>query len=461
MTKPALVKPRILFIFAHAASPTSTRGAGFITRLKKYADFSYADAEVMALEDLVFVVDKRKALVFDWQTKKDPADYDFVYFKAWESMPDIAAALAVYLRAKGVPFIDSAVEQKGAANKLVTTMKLWAERIPVVRTVYASGKHTVAVLKSELVSYPAIIKSTIGQKGRDNYLARSAQAAQVLVVDKAVDWIIQDYVENNGDWRVQIYGGVPGMVIHRVGSSTSHLNNTSAGGSARLVEQHNVPSRMLALAARAAQAMDLSVAGVDVIVDKKTGRKAILEVNQGSQIVTGAYIEENIPGFVSYLRRTVAKRYHRRASASLPKKVIGRIEMVGLPEFGITGVAAKTDTGAYSGALHAEDIRLKQTKRGSELHFRVPHFVDGRTHSEDFVDCVSYDFETVQVKSSTGQWQDRYKIRTIVRIQGRDHKTQFTLTNRQSQKVPMLLGRKLLRGNYLVNVELSRGEVSK
>jgi hypothetical protein len=217
----------------------------------------------------------------------------------------------------------------------------------------------------------------------------------------------------------------------------------------------------LKLATRAAETIDLAVAGVDVIIDKNTGRKAILEVNQGSQIVTGVHIDKNIPGFVDYLRRTTSKRYHRKSSQNLPKKVIGRIEVVGLPEFGIADVAAKTDTGAYSGALHAENIRLVEKKSGQELHFQVPHFIDGRTHSGKFVDCISQNFEAVQVKSSNGQWQDRYKIRTIVRIQGKNYNTQLTLTDRQSQKVPMLLGRKLLRGNFLVNVELSRGEITK
>ncbi len=461
MVKPALVRPKILFIFTHAAKPTSTRGVGFITRLKKYADFDFAQGEVMALEDLVFLVDKRKAQVFDWKTKKDPADYDFVYFKGWEGMPDVAAALAIYLRAKGVPFIDAAVEQKGAANKLVTTMKLWSLRVPTVRTIYASQKHIQEVLGSEIVQYPAVIKSTTGQKGKDNHLAKTRRQAKSLVDGTLVDWIIQDFAPNDGDWRVQVYGGATGMIIFRTGSGTSHLNNTSAGGEAVLVEEKKAPSKIIKLAIRAAEAMELSVSGVDVLVDKTTGRAAVLEVNQGSQIVTGVHIDKNIPGFVDYLRRVAPRRYQRKASLSLPKKVIGRIEIVGLPEFGITDVAAKTDTGAYSGALHAEDIRVKHTKGGNKLHFRVPHFVDGRTHSEEFVECVSRDFETVQVKSSTGQWQNRYKIRTIVRIQGRDHQTQLTLTNRQSQKVPMLLGRKLLRGNYLVNVELSRGEITK
>lgn len=461
MTKPALSQPRVLFIFQKAVAPGSTRGEGFVRRLKKYADFGFADGEVMALEDLVFVVDKRKAQVYDWTSKKDPADYDFVYFKGWEGMPDVAAALAIYLRAKGVPFIDAAVEQKGAANKLVTTMKLWASRVPTLRTMYASHKHIQDVLASEIVQYPAVIKSTIGQKGKDNHLAKTRRQAKSLVEGTQIDWIIQDFAPNDGDWRVQVYGGETGMIIFRKGSGKSHLNNTSAGGQAQLVEEKKTPEKILDLAVRAAEAMDLSVSGVDVIVDKNSGRAAVLEVNQGSQIVTGAFIDQNIPGFVAYLKRSVAKRYNRKASSKLPKKIIGRIELVGLPEFGIVDVAAKTDTGAYSGALHAESIKIKHTKDGDELHFKVPHFVGGRTHSEEYVTCVSRDFVAVQVKSSNGQWQDRYKIRTIVRIQGRDHETQFTLTNRQSQKVPMLLGRKLLRGNYLVNVELSRGEITK
>lgn len=462
MSKPALAKPRILLVFTREASKTSTRGRGFVNRLKKYGDFSFADAEVMALEDLVFTIDKRKAQVIHWPTGQDPADFDLVYFKAWQSMPRQAAALAIYLRAKAVPFIDDAVGQYGSDDKLTMAMKLWAARIPTVRSAVASSKHIAAVAKSELITYPAIMKSITGEKGRDNHFVKTATAvARLARQHPEIEWILQDFVPNDGDWRVQVYGGNPGMVIRRTSSGKSHLNNTSAGGSAQLVDHKDVPKGMIDLAARAAEAMDLSVSGVDVIIDRETGRKAVLEVNQGSQIVTGVHIDQNIPGFVDYLRRITAKRYHRKASSKLPKKTIGRIEVVGLPEFGIMDVSAKTDTGAYSGALHAEDIRLVRVKGGEELHFRVPHFIDGRTHSEEYIDCVSRNYETVEVKSSNGVWQKRFKIRTMVRIQGKDYDTQFTLTNRQSQKVPMLLGRKLLRGNFLVNVELSRGEITK
>lgn len=460
MTRPAMQKPRILFMFAREAAAGSTRFDGFVKRLKKYGDFSFADADVAAIEDMVFLIDKRKAKVIDWRTKKDPADYDFVYFKNWQSMPDQAAALAVYLEAKGVPYIDYAITQRrGNAGKIITMLKLWAARIATPRTVYASPKHVADVVSSELVQYPMVIKAANGEKGQNNYLVKTAAAARKVIAEQPeIDWIIQDFIPNDGDWRVQVYGGEPAMVIKRKGSGASHLNNTSAGGTAELFEHKKVPTAVLDLAVKAAEVMDLAVSGVDVIVDKETGRKAILEVNQGSQVVTGAHIEENIQGFVKFLKRTTRRRYHRKSTHGLPKKVIGRIELVGLPEFGLTDIAAKSDTGAYSGALHAENIRLIEKGNKKELHFQIPHFTDGRTHTTELVDCVSHDFEAVFVKSSNGQRQNRYKISTLVRIQGRGYQAQFTLTNRQTQKVPMLLGRKLLRGNFLVNVELSRGE---
>lgn len=460
MSRPALAKPKILFIFTRAVKATSTRGEGFITRLKKYGDMEFATAEVMALEDLVFMVDKRKAKVWHLPSGQDPAEFDFVYFKTWQAMTPQAVALAIYLKAKAVPFIDPVVDQSGG-DKLATTMRLWAKRLPTPRTVYTSSKHLSDVLESDMVHYPAVIKSATGQKGQKNYLVQNASEARSAVQGATDNWIIQDYIPNDGDWRVQVYGGEPAVVIKRAGSGKTHLNNISAGGTAELINHKDCPKGLLELATRATNTMNLAVAGVDVMIDAQTGRKAIIEVNQGSQIVTGAYIEENIPSFVRYLQTASAKRYSRKASANLPKKVIGRIEIVGLPEFGIADVLAKTDTGAYSGALHAENIRLVTKKSGDCLHFQIPHFVDGRKHSGEFVDCTSKNFETTQVKSSNGQWQNRYKISTIVRIQGKNYQTMFTLTDRQSQKVPMLLGRKLLRGNFLVNVELSRGEITK
>lgn len=188
----------------------------------------------------------------------------------------------------------------------------------------------------------------------------------------------------------------------------------------------------------------------------------MLEVNQGSQIITGApeFVKANIPAFDNFLKRAIKRRFTRKNKFyNLPKTIIGRHELVSLPEFGVTDITAKTDTGAYHSALHAENIIIKKERGKEVLHFSIPVFANGHQKTAVMVDCTSLDFSVVDIKNSFGGWQKRYKINTVVEIGGKKYDTQLTLTNRESQKIPMLLGRKLLRGNFLVNVELSRKEV--
>ncbi|MBK9701099.1 MAG: ATP-dependent zinc protease [Flavobacteriales bacterium] len=56
------------------------------------------------------------------------------------------------------------------------------------------------------------------------------------------------------------------------------------------------------------------------------------------------------------------------------------------------------------------------------------------------------------MKSSTGQTTRRYLISTRVRLNGHTVRTQFTLFDRSDMKHQVLLGRKFLRGRFVVDV---------
>lgn len=457
-------KPSILFIFANRGSETSTRFGGFTKRLKKYGALEYTSkADVAALEDFLYVIDNGEAKIIDMFTGKDIASYSFVYFKGWESMSDRAAAAAIYLQVHGIPFIDTTVAQKGNPNKLVSHFRLWQNLLPVAKTLYTSSTHAEAALDKKILQYPIVIKSTVGQKGKDNYLAKTKkEALKIIKAYPDTDFMMQEFIPNEGDWRIQVYGNKAALALKRIGKTGSHLNNTSAGGETIMTELSNVNPLLLEMAEDAAQVMDLQVAGVDIIEDKKTKKAYVLEVNQGSQIVTGApeFVNANIPAFDNFLKRAIKRRFTRKNKLyNLPKTIIGRHELVSLPEFGITDIAAKTDTGAYHSALHAENIIIKRERGKEVLHFSIPVFANGHQKTAVMAECTSLDFSVVDIKNSFGGWQKRYKINTVVEIGGKKYDTQLTLTNRESQKIPMLLGRKLLRGNFLVNVELSRKEV--
>lgn len=132
--------------------------------------------------------------------------------------------------------------------------------------------------------------------------------------------------------------------------------------------------------------------------------------------------------------------------ARAPRKTtIGRLEHIALPGLGIARVAAKIDTGAYRSALHYQRLRTRKGPAGKEL---VVTFQMGGHRTTK----VFRSFQRVTVKSSNGESSRRYLIATRVRLGAHTVRTQFTLFDRSDMKYQVLLGRKLLRGRFVVDV---------
>lgn len=127
-------------------------------------------------------------------------------------------------------------------------------------------------------------------------------------------------------------------------------------------------------------------------------------------------------------------------------KTVGRELTVDLPLFGITGLDAKIDTGAFSGALHATRIREVTGQDGHKvLRFQPLGSAD---HT---IEVSSY--HRRKIKSSNGQVSQRYAIDTEVTIFGQTYPLTITLTNRSSMKYHMLIGRRFLHMHgFLVDV---------
>lgn len=125
---------------------------------------------------------------------------------------------------------------------------------------------------------------------------------------------------------------------------------------------------------------------------------------------------------------------------------LGIIEMVSMPELGITSEYAKIDTGAYSGSVHCESIKKLKAKDGSSFLRIVP--IDA-LHSP--VDIYAY--RMTEITSSTGHTVRRYVIDTPIIINGEEYEISISLATRDRLKVKMLIGRRFLRKyNLLVDV---------
>lgn len=130
------------------------------------------------------------------------------------------------------------------------------------------------------------------------------------------------------------------------------------------------------------------------------------------------------------------------------KVMLGWREWVALPELGIAALKAKVDTGARTSTLHAFRIEQFEVNGQQRVRFAI-HPFQKRTDVE--VECEADVVDRRDVTDSGGHKELRYVIRTPIHVAGRDLPVEITLTDRDTMKFRMLLGRTSLREGFVVD----------
>jgi|SRR5690606_20462904 len=125
--------------------------------------------------------------------------------------------------------------------------------------------------------------------------------------------------------------------------------------------------------------------------------------------------------------------------------ILGRYDRIDLPELGLSNLHAKIDTGAYSCTLHC--------MRAEVVNGKLEFILLDEEHPEFTGMKFVFDkFNQRNVKNSFGEVERRFVITTTIRIFEEDIETTFSLSNRGSLKFPVLIGRKILRNRFLIDV---------
>jgi hypothetical protein len=128
-----------------------------------------------------------------------------------------------------------------------------------------------------------------------------------------------------------------------------------------------------------------------------------------------------------------------------PLNIIGRVERIDFPETGVFNVPARIDTGAKTAAVWASNIQV--TPQGLSFCLFGP---SSKLYTGEKIIVKSYTERVVS--SSNGHASNRYAIRLLVRVDGRNIRALFTLADRSTQVYPVLIGRNDLRGKFVVDV---------
>jgi hypothetical protein len=127
---------------------------------------------------------------------------------------------------------------------------------------------------------------------------------------------------------------------------------------------------------------------------------------------------------------------------------IGWREWLALPDAGIPGIKAKIDTGARTSSLHAFSLEPYETDGILKVRFGI-HPLQGRKDIELF--CTAEVHDRRRVTDSGGHHERRYVIQTTVSLGKLTWPAEITLTNRDTMRFRMLLGRTALQDKFLIH----------
>ncbi len=126
---------------------------------------------------------------------------------------------------------------------------------------------------------------------------------------------------------------------------------------------------------------------------------------------------------------------------------VGWREWFSFPELGLEHIKGKIDTGARTSALHAFEVQRYQ-QDGLEM---VRFLMHPKQKNTSLVkECTAEILEERWVTDSGGHRERRYVIQTMVKLGEFEWPIELTLTNRDTMKFRMLLGRTAMT-NIIVN----------
>ena len=246
---------------------------------------------------------------------EDLAQFDVVIPRIASYMTRYGTAIVRQLEMQGVYTVSSSIAITRSRDKLRSLQLLAKAGVGIPKTVFSRNSTDIDSLIEKLGGTPVIIKLARGTHGNGVVLAESKKAAKsvlqalYLTNEDGTNLLLQEFIKESAgtDIRAFVVGGRVVASMKRQSLDDDFRSNLHKGGEGKTVKLTEEERKM---AIKAARAMGLNIAGVDLMRSERG--PLILEVNAspgfGIEKVTGRDVATPI---IEYIERN-AKRGQKK-----------------------------------------------------------------------------------------------------------------------------------------------------
>jgi ribosomal protein S6--L-glutamate ligase len=275
-------------------------------RLKEEAIARGHEVQVIKYRDCYASIEQDKPTVS--YRGEDLAKFDAIIPRIAANMTRYGTAIVRQLEMQGVYTVSSSIAINRSRDKLRSLQLLARSGVGIPKTIVSRNSTNIDDLIDKVGGTPVIIKLARGTHGNGVVLAESKKAAKsvlqafYLTNEDGTNVLLQEFVEESAgtDIRAFVVGGRVVASMKRQSLDDDFRSNLHKGGEGTVIKLTEQETKM---AIKAAKAMGLNIAGVDLM--RSVRGPLVLEVNSspgfGIEKVTGRnvagpiieYIEQN------------------------------------------------------------------------------------------------------------------------------------------------------------------------
>ena len=264
----------------------------------------FTDSEIEVKMDLFsnLAIDLEEGGVVVKISGIDITSFNLVYIRSVDSkLSFLAGVLAYSLDNLHVKFLDTKFRNSRATtDKLTSLLILGLNGLPIMPTFYC-GREAVMQNADYLINkfgYPIVAKELKTHHSKGLFVLRNKEDFQKL---EDRQFLFQKYVPLEKEYRFLVLGNMVKSVQRMFRDLSGDRSQIDMLRSEEFIGTSQMPLEMKALAVKCAKALNLQVAGVDLMVAKEDSKIFVIEVNGNPGFTYDTEISPEISELAKFL----------------------------------------------------------------------------------------------------------------------------------------------------------------